>query len=26
VARKIGVLSPRDRAAVRKMLKAVVGI
>ena len=26
VARKIGALSPRDRAAVRKMLRAVVGI
>jgi mRNA interferase MazF len=26
VARKIGALSPRDRGAVRKMLKAVVGV
>lgn len=26
VARKIGTLSPRDRASVRKMLKAVVGV
>ena len=26
VARKIGALSPRDRAAVRKMLRAVVGV
>jgi len=26
VSRKIGALTPRDRAAVRKMLRAVVGI
>ena len=26
VARKIGTLSPRDRGAVRKMLRAVVGV
>jgi hypothetical protein len=26
VSRKIGALSPRDRAAVRKMLRAVVAV